>query len=67
MRDHTKLRAFELADQLAILVYKTTVSFPKEEMFASLPRFAGQPFQSLPTLSKAVPDFQNPNISGFWK
>ena len=33
MRDHTKLRAFELADQLAILVYKTKVSFPKEEMF----------------------------------
>ena len=33
MRDHTKLRAFELADQLAILVYKNTASFPKEEMF----------------------------------
>lgn len=33
MRDHTKLRAFELADQLAILVYKHTASFPKEEMF----------------------------------
>ncbi len=33
MRDHTKLRAFELADQLAITVYKHTASFPKEEMF----------------------------------
>ena len=33
MRDHTKLRAFELADQLALLVYKNTASFPKEEMF----------------------------------
>ena len=33
MRDHTKLSAFELADQLVILVYKTTVSVPKEEMF----------------------------------
>ncbi len=33
MRDHTKLRAFELADQLAIAVYKSTASFPKEEMF----------------------------------
>jgi len=33
MRDHSKLRAFELADQLAIAVYKHTASFPKEEMF----------------------------------
>ena len=33
MRDHTKLRSFELADQRAVLVYKNTVSFPKEEMF----------------------------------
>ena len=33
MRDYRKLRAFELADQLAIAVYKCTTSFPKEEMF----------------------------------
>lgn len=33
MRDHTKLRAFELADQLACCVYQKTASFPKEEMF----------------------------------
>jgi four helix bundle protein len=33
MRDHTKLRAFELADQLAIAVYKTTQSFPNNELF----------------------------------
>lgn len=33
MRDYRKLRAFELADQLAIAVYKSTSSFPKEEMF----------------------------------
>ncbi|MCD0462343.1 four helix bundle protein [Roseiconus lacunae] len=33
MRDYRKLRAFELADQLAIAVYKCTSSFPKEEMF----------------------------------
>ena len=33
MRDHTKLRAFELADALAILIYKGTASFPREEMF----------------------------------
>ena len=33
MRDHTKLRAFQLADQLALVVYKCTASFPKEEMF----------------------------------
>ena len=35
MRDHTKLRAFELADQLALTTYKykATASFPREEQF----------------------------------
>jgi four helix bundle protein len=33
MRDHHKLRAFDLADELAILVYRYTKTFPKEEMF----------------------------------
>ena len=33
MRDHTKLRAFELADELAVTVYKTTRPFPKEEAY----------------------------------
>ncbi len=33
MRDHRKLRAFELADQLALAVYQTTKTFPKDEMF----------------------------------
>ena len=33
MRDHSKLKAFELADKLALLIYEKTRSFPKEEMF----------------------------------
>jgi len=33
MRDHTKLRAFELADKLALAVYEATKEFPKEEVF----------------------------------
>ncbi len=33
MRDHTKLRAFQLADQLALATYKETRSFPREEIF----------------------------------
>ncbi len=33
MRDHTKLRAFELADEVVVLVYRTTAGFPKEESF----------------------------------
>ena len=33
MRDHTKLRAFELADEVALLTYKSTAEFPKNEQF----------------------------------
>ena len=33
MRDHRKLRAFELADQLVLLVYEFTRNFPRNEMF----------------------------------
>ncbi|MCG8336427.1 MAG: four helix bundle protein [Proteobacteria bacterium] len=33
MRDHRKLRAFELADEVAILIYKITAEFPKQETF----------------------------------
>ena len=33
MRDHTKLRAFELADEVALLIYKATKNFPREELY----------------------------------
>ena len=33
MRDHRKLRAFELADQLALTIYRETESFPRSEQF----------------------------------
>ena len=32
-RDHMKLRAFELADELALLVYRVTARFPREELY----------------------------------
>ena len=33
MRDHTKLRAFEVADDLALMIYQRTSRFPREEQF----------------------------------
>ena len=33
MRDHTKLRAFQLADQVALAIYKETRAFPRQEVF----------------------------------
>lgn len=33
MRDHTKLRAFEIADSVVMEVYRVTRGFPKEELF----------------------------------
>ncbi len=33
MRDHRKLRAFEMADEVAVLVYQVTAGFPKEELY----------------------------------
>jgi four helix bundle protein len=33
MRDHTKLTAFQLADELAVHVYQATRAFPREEQF----------------------------------
>lgn len=33
MRDHRKLRAFELADKMALKAYRSTANFPVEERF----------------------------------
>ena len=33
MRDHRKLRAFELADEVALMVYRITKQFPKDEIY----------------------------------
>ena len=33
MRDYRKLRAFELADDLAVWIYRATTGFPREEIY----------------------------------
>jgi four helix bundle protein len=33
VRDHKKLRAFELADEIAVMIYEMTKALPKEELY----------------------------------
>jgi len=33
MCDHAKVREFELADEVAFLIYQATTQFPKEEIY----------------------------------
>ena len=33
MRNHKKLRAFELADEVVLFIYQITRDFPKEELY----------------------------------
>ena len=33
MRDHKKLMAFELADEIAVMIYEMTKALPKEELY----------------------------------
>lgn len=33
LRDHSKLKAFELADEIAVQIYQVTRKFPKEEIY----------------------------------
>ncbi len=46
MRDHTKLRAFELADELALIIYQATKGFPREETYG----LTSQLRKAVPTL-----------------
>ena len=46
MRDHTKLQAFELADEVAVLVYRVTV-FPREELGSDFDSFLVKKYFSL--------------------
>jgi four helix bundle protein len=34
MRDYTKIKAWQIADDLTVTVYKSTQSFPKEEVYS---------------------------------
>jgi len=33
MREKSKLRAYELADELALIIYQATRNFPREEIY----------------------------------
>ena len=58
-----KLRAYELADQLALAIYKETCSFPREEMFGLTTSFGGRLFPSPPTSWRARPAKWNTRLA----
>ncbi len=62
MRDYHKLRAFELADQLALAIYKCTKSFPKEEMFGLTHRSDELLYQYLRISLKAARSLRRPTM-----
>jgi len=41
MRDYTKIEAWKLADDLTVLIYQITKSFPKEELYGLTGQQAG--------------------------
>nr|WRX36697.1 hypothetical protein [uncultured bacterium] len=51
MRDHRKLRVFELADKSVLEVYRETKTFPRDEMFGLISRL---PRASVSTPSNVV-------------
>ena len=61
MRDHKKLRAFELADELAVLVYRHTRDFPREELFGLVSQMRNeQRFRQRPTSWRAAAGVRRP-------
>lgn len=53
-RDHRKLKAFQLADELVLTIYQHTSDFPSESGMACVHRFDVQPFLCQSISSKDV-------------
>ena len=66
MRDHTKLRAFELADEVVILIYQTTKTFPRNEMYGLISQMR-RAAVSVPSNLKDVPGKATVSIFVFLK
>ncbi len=59
MRDHKKLRAFELADQLAMLTYKQTASCQKTNCLTGFSNASGCGFRSLEHRRRLLSQFDH--------
>ena len=59
MRDLTKLRAFQLADQLAVRIYEETRYFPREEMFGLTSRLRRAAVSIVANLQPPVSSLQS--------
>ena len=67
MRDHTKLRAFKLADEVAVLIYRATRGFPKEEIYGLTSQMRRAAVSVLPTSLRGVHVRARSNTFAFLK
>ena len=65
MRDHRKLRAFELADGMVLALYTATRALPKDEQFGLTAQLRRSAVSIASNIVEGCAGAHTPTISGF--